>query len=249
MYRVIAFVLGVVVCLWVLDPSYAQKDPKPYDDSKRKKSAAKSDTTKAKESDESKADKAKADKAKADKAKADKAAADKAKADKAAADKAKADKAKADKAKADKAKADKAKADKAKANKPQTVESQVKKSETSKPAAAKSTASGHIARAVFTSAIVDREPADALESLTNQSDKIYFFTEIIDMQGKQVTHQWIYEDKVVAEVPFQVGGPRWRVYSRKRLAPGWVGRWTVVVVDETGRKLREDNFTYVGSAQ
>ena len=102
---------------------------------------------------------------------------------------------------------------------------------------------------MFTSAIVDREPTDNIESLTTDVEKVYFFTEFVGMEGQKVTHQWIYDGQVVAEVPFQIGGPRWRVYSSKKFLSSWVGQWTVAIVGETGRKLREDSFAYVSSAQ
>jgi hypothetical protein len=257
MYRVIAFTIGVVVCFWVLSPSYAQKDPKPYDDSKPKKSSAKADTTKAEESDESKTDKAKTDKSKSDKSKSDKSKSDKSKSDKSKADESKTDKSKTDKSKTDKSKAkepetkksETEKAKKSEVKKPEAEKAQPTKSETGKAVGPESTASRHVVRAAFTSAVVDREPADSLKSLTTEFDKVFFFTEIANMEGRQVKHQWIYDGKVVAEVPFQIGGPRWRIYSSKRLMKDWVGQWTVAVVDETGRKLREDSFAYVGSAQ
>ena len=132
---------------------------------------------------------------------------------------------------------------------PGAEKSQAEKPEISKPASTQSTASGRIARAMFTNAIVDREPAEPIESLTTDFEKVYFFTEFVGMEGRQITHQWIYDGKVVAEVPFQVGGPRWRVYSSKKLLSGWVGQWTVAVVDETGKKLREASFAYVSSSQ
>ena len=58
-----------------------------------------------------------------------------------------------------------------------------------------------------------------------------------------------YGDSTKADVPFDIGGPRWRVYSSKKLLSGWVGEWTVAVVDEAGKTLREASFAYVSSAQ
>jgi hypothetical protein len=46
-------------------------------------------------------------------------------------------------------------------------------------------------------------------------------------------------------VPFVVSGPRWRVYSTKELEPGWTGKWTVRVEDESGRVLHTQSFSYV----
>jgi hypothetical protein len=103
---------------------------------------------------------------------------------------------------------------------------------------------GWVARAVFTSAIEQREPVDQLAVVPNSMREVYFFTDLRQLQGKQVTHRWEYDGEVMAEVKFKVGGPRWRVFSRKSLDPDKTGKWTVVVVDETGWPLRASIFDY-----
>jgi hypothetical protein len=108
---------------------------------------------------------------------------------------------------------------------------------------------GQVKRATFISSVVEREPVDDVDSLTTDVDKVFFFTEIIDMAGKTVTHRWMFGGEVVAEVPFEIGGPRWRVYSSKKLVPGWAGMWKVTVVDDVGKELHEDSFVYVAAAQ
>ena len=52
----------------------------------------------------------------------------------------------------------------------------------------------------------------------------------------------------MAEVRFRIGGPRWRVYSRKTLDPAQLGRWTVVVTDGSGWPLHAETFDYVAAA-
>ena len=134
--------------------------------------------------------------------------------------------------------------------KPDQGKSQEAKETSTKPTtAAKDTTSDAIKRATFTTAVVDREPTDDIDSLSTAADQIFFFTEVVGMQGKQITHRWIYGDKVMAEVPFEIGGQRWRVYSSKKLLPAWAGTWKVDVVDDAGKTLREDTFVYVASAQ
>lgn len=91
-----------------------------------------------------------------------------------------------------------------------------------------------VARAIFTTGIQDREPVDELAQLDASSPEVYFFTELRGLEGRTVSHRWEYEGRVVAEVPFAIGGPRWRVFSNKTLSPELVGKWTVVVVDESG---------------
>jgi hypothetical protein len=93
----------------------------------------------------------------------------------------------------------------------------------------------HIIRAVFTTAVEAREPVGKVESLTTESGQVCFFTEIVGLEGHTVTHRWSYGGKVLAEVPFAIKGPRWRVYSSKKLIPAWSGRLMVEVVDDEGK--------------
>lgn len=103
---------------------------------------------------------------------------------------------------------------------------------------------GWVERALFTSAVVDREPVDAVVLVEDGQRDITFFTELRQLAGRTVTHRWERDGEVVAEVPFEVGGPRWRVHSRKTLLPSQAGRWSVVVVDESGWVLHAEMFEY-----
>lgn len=103
---------------------------------------------------------------------------------------------------------------------------------------------GWVARAIFTSAVEQREPVDQLAVVPTTRYEVYFFTDLRQLQGRQITHRWEYEGQVMAEVTFKVGGPRWRVFSRKSLDPEQTGKWTVVVVDESGWPLRASIFDY-----
>jgi hypothetical protein len=93
---------------------------------------------------------------------------------------------------------------------------------------------GTAVRAVFTSEIEDREPVDQLSRVNAGSDKIYFFTELKDLEGQTVKHRWLYKGELVAEVAFNVNGSRWRVWSSKTLQPDQLGTWTVEVVNGSG---------------
>ncbi len=104
---------------------------------------------------------------------------------------------------------------------------------------------GKVARAIFTSEIIDREPADDLTEISNTTDRVYFFTDLRNLTGQIVTHRWEYNNKVMAEVKFKVGGgPRWRVYSSKNLLPEWTGVWTVIVTNENEQTLDASVFNY-----
>ncbi|MBW6510954.1 MAG: DUF2914 domain-containing protein [Desulfuromonadaceae bacterium] len=91
-----------------------------------------------------------------------------------------------------------------------------------------------VARALFTTSVENREPVDELTATDTALETLFFFTEINDMAGEPVLHRWVYNGQVMAEVPFTIGGPRWRVYSSKQMIPGWVGKWRVDVVNATG---------------
>ncbi|MBW9276046.1 MAG: DUF2914 domain-containing protein, partial [Candidatus Thiodiazotropha sp. (ex. Lucinisca nassula)] len=88
----------------------------------------------------------------------------------------------------------------------------------------------YVARAQFTTAVVDREPVDQVVKLDAQATRIFFFTDLRNLQGRTVTHRWEFDGQIVSEVDFEVGGPRWRVNSAKSLNPGESGKWTVFVV-------------------
>ena len=116
---------------------------------------------------------------------------------------------------------------------------------TSAPATpAASQAPGTVARAAFTSAIEEREPTDNVNNLTTENDKIFYFTEIRDMAGRTVTHRWEHNGQVMAEVPFEIRGNRWRVYSSKTLDPSLTGQWKASVVDANGSTLSANTFSY-----
>jgi len=104
--------------------------------------------------------------------------------------------------------------------------------------------SGKVSRSAFTSEIADREPVDQITALDNDVTRIFFFSELMGLEGQTVVHRWEHDGEVLAEVPFEVRGPRWRVYSSKKLDPTWLGEWAVRVVDGAGNELSFDRFTY-----
>jgi hypothetical protein len=105
-------------------------------------------------------------------------------------------------------------------------------------------ATPNVALARFTTAIEDLEPVDAVTFLTNDSSKIHFFTDLRGLEGSTITHRWEHGGEVMAEVPFEVQGSRWRVWSSKSLQPQWLGSWTVSVVKADGEVLATESFTY-----
>ncbi|MDZ7662363.1 DUF2914 domain-containing protein [Thiohalophilus sp.] len=105
--------------------------------------------------------------------------------------------------------------------------------------------SGSVMRSAFTTRIEDREPVDDVAQLDNETREVYYFTELRDMEGQTARHRWEYQGEVMAEVEFNVKGPRWRVWSSKRILPDWTGEWTVSVINAADEVIATDSVSYV----
>ncbi len=103
---------------------------------------------------------------------------------------------------------------------------------------------GYIENSTFTTAVVDRVPEDTINTLGNDQDQIFYFTDVRDMTGQTLTHRWEFNGQVMAEVHFEIGGPRWRIYSSKTLEPSWLGDWTATAIDSSGLMLSSNTFSY-----
>lgn len=106
---------------------------------------------------------------------------------------------------------------------------------------------GEITRALFTSAVQNREPIDQLNVLSELISEAFFFTEFRGFQGHTLTHQWSHNNKVSHSIPFVIKGKRWRVFSSKTFTAGakQEGTWVVKVLDEEGTVLSETSIDYI----
>ena len=95
----------------------------------------------------------------------------------------------------------------------------------------------NISQAVFASSIADRQPVEIITEADDSLGKVYFFTNIRNLVGDTIIHRWIYQDKIKAEISFNIKGKRWRVWSSKNIWHTWTGTWTVEVVDQHGQVL------------
>jgi len=105
-----------------------------------------------------------------------------------------------------------------------------------------------VARGTFATAVDQREPVDSITSLESDQSRVYYFTELVGINGRRVTHRWEYQGEVVAEVPIEIGAARWRAYSSKNLLASQLGEWTVSVVDESGHVVHTNSFVYEEAA-
>ena len=104
---------------------------------------------------------------------------------------------------------------------------------------------GDVNRAQFTSQIENREPVDQLVSVPAEMQKAFYFTELLDFKGETITHQWMFQGQEMYRLSFEVKGPRWRVWSSKRMLPRWSGSWTVNVLDSNDHIIKHDSFVYL----
>ena len=95
-------------------------------------------------------------------------------------------------------------------------------------------ADGEVARAIFTIGIDDREPTLEIVTIPDGMNEIYLFTDLRDFEGQSVTHRWNFDGNVESEVSFDVGGPRWRTWSRKSIPDDQRGEWSVDILDGDG---------------
>ncbi|NOX42446.1 MAG: DUF2914 domain-containing protein [Gammaproteobacteria bacterium] len=104
---------------------------------------------------------------------------------------------------------------------------------------------GSVARAQFTTLIINKEPVDQVVLLGNDVTQVHYFTDLRHLTGQTITHRWEYNGDIVSDVSILVEGPRWRTYSRMILDPSLLGKWTALVVDESGWVLKATMFEYV----
>jgi len=109
-------------------------------------------------------------------------------------------------------------------------------------------AEGSVARAQFSTDVIDREPIDDIGPVVKveygEIQRVYFFTDLRGMSGSQVIHRWKLDGEDQVEVAFDIGGDRWRVWSSKRLMPGFDGKWSVDIVQD-GEVVNTYTFDYV----
>lgn len=100
-----------------------------------------------------------------------------------------------------------------------------------------------IADGVITTAVVDREPVDAVEAFPVQNGKLYCFTRVVGAEEPTVVyHLWYREDQLMSRVELPVKSSSWRTWSAKNLLEDWPGDWRVEVQDASGQLLQTLSF-------
>lgn len=91
---------------------------------------------------------------------------------------------------------------------------------------------GRIGRAFFANGIQNREPTRVLNRVESDREQVYFYSELLEFTDQIVTHRWVFNEQVEANIEFTVNGPRWRVWSRKVIPDDQRGLWQVQIIDQ-----------------
>ena len=100
-----------------------------------------------------------------------------------------------------------------------------------------------ISRAIFSTSLIEREPANDLETVPHGEKAIFFFTEILNANATSVTHLWTYNDIEIARVKLNIGSDNWRTWSSKQIWHLTPGEVKVQVLDADNMILAEKKLT------
>jgi hypothetical protein len=98
-----------------------------------------------------------------------------------------------------------------------------------------------MARGIFTTRVANKEPVDDLTELPADTQRIYFFTELHDLNGQTVRHRWERNGIDQGESTFEVRGWHWRVWSLKTIGAR-EGTWKVTVLNAAGDVIGEKSI-------
>jgi len=100
-----------------------------------------------------------------------------------------------------------------------------------------------VSRITMTTGVDNIEPTDSGTEFKSDVGRVFCFTEIqTDKYPTEVTHIWIYDKNIEAEIKLPVKSPKWRTYSSKAIQPDWHGNWKVEVYAEDGKLIDSIDF-------
>jgi Protein of unknown function (DUF2914) len=93
------------------------------------------------------------------------------------------------------------------------------------------------------SGVADRQLVGRDSTFTRDVGQVYYLTRLTGAEpGATIEHVWSRDGEEVARVSLTLGGPNWRTWSSKNIAPEWTGNWRVEVV-VAGNVIHSDTFT------
>jgi len=107
----------------------------------------------------------------------------------------------------------------------------------------------NISRASLARGMKDKEPYGdvALPFLVNseQAEGLFYFTEINNMKGETVFHEWLKDGKPFYKRKIKIRGNRWRISTSKLFNNKHVGEWQVRTLSQQGKVLNKITFLVV----
>jgi hypothetical protein len=90
------------------------------------------------------------------------------------------------------------------------------------------------------------KPIDVGVKFNKNVGKLFCFTEVsTDKYPTNIVHLWLYNNKIMAEVPLSVNSNKWRTFSSKTILPNWVGKWKVEIYTSDNKLIDEIAFEIV----
>lgn len=105
----------------------------------------------------------------------------------------------------------------------------------------------YIARAQLAQGVNKLEPYGNIDlPILVDSSKAYgvtYFTEVINMQGDTVFHEWLKEGHSVYKRKINIRGNRWRISTSKLFPYNSIGQWQVRTIAQQGNILHKIDFS------
>ena len=101
-----------------------------------------------------------------------------------------------------------------------------------------------VVRAVATGDIIDKNPAELIDTFHWSMEKIYIWTMIECRQPpSSIRHTYYFKGQKVNDVELEIKSPQWRTWSYKTiLDKRWIGQWRVDITSAEGRVLQSVFF-------
>ena len=106
-----------------------------------------------------------------------------------------------------------------------------------------------IKRAQFTTSISDDEPENNITKLETSFKTLVFFTEIMNCNGCDITHQWLFNGEVKHEIKGTSKYDRYRWWSKLKVSSPTPGKWTVKVMIDGNVVFTKSLRYYIASGQ
>lgn len=104
----------------------------------------------------------------------------------------------------------------------------------------------HILRAQLAQGVSDKEPYGQVNLpvivTAEKAEGLFYFTEIMNMKGFTVLHEWLFQDEPVYQRNFIIRGDRWRISTSKLFDNSYIGPWQVRTVTQQGDILHKIDF-------